>query len=98
LLAAKARKAKRENRENEYTEDGDKRAALHLKVDGQSNDFKISYDKQSAKASVAEDIRNEKQTFKSILKEEFGLFKKDTLIKPTTSDKSGKLRFTFDDE
>jgi len=98
LLAAKARKAKRENRENEYVEDGGKRASLHLKVEGQGEDFKISYDKQSAKASVAQDIRNEKQTMKSILKEEFGLFKKDTLTKPTMPDNSGKLRFTFDED
>ena len=100
LLAAKARRAKRENSENEYIEDGGKRAALYLKIDGKDSDFKISYDKQSAKASVAEDIRNEKQTLKGILKEEFGWFKKDTTvtIKPTTPDNSGKLRFTFDED
>jgi len=98
LLAAKARRAKRENRENEYVEDGGKRASLHLKVEGQGDEFKISYDKQSAKESVAQDIRNEKQTLKSILKEEFGFFKKDTLIKTTAPDNSGRLRFTFDDD
>ena len=97
LLAAKARKAKRENRENEYIEDG-KRTALYLKVVGQGSDFKISYDKQSAMASIAEDIRNEKQTLKGILKEEFGWFKKDTLVKPATTGNTGNLRFTFDDE
>ena len=98
LLAAKARKAKRENRENEYVEGGGKRTALYLKITGQGNDFKINYDKQSAIASVATDIRNEKQTFKSILKEEFGWFKKDTLLKPSSPANTGKLRFTFDDE
>jgi len=99
LLAAKARRAKRENQENEYVEDGGKRAALYLKIAGQGEDFKISYDQQSAIASVAEDIRNEKQTLKSILKEEFGWFKKDTtLVKPTSLDNTGKLRFTFDEE
>jgi len=98
LLAAKARKAKLENRENEYTEDGGKRTALYLKIEGKGDEFKISYDQQSAKASVAQDIRNEKQTLKGILKEEFGWFKKDTLVKPTTPENSGKLRFTFDDD
>jgi hypothetical protein len=98
LLAAKARKAKRENRENEYVEDGGKRTALYLKITGQGGDFKISYDKQSATASVAADIRNEKQTIKNILKEEFGWFRKDTLLKPESSDNAGKLRFTFDDD
>ncbi|MDR1172150.1 MAG: AsmA-like C-terminal region-containing protein [Bacteroidales bacterium] len=99
LLAAKARKAKRENRENEYSENGGKRTALYLKIAGQGDDFKISYDKQSAKASVAEDIRNEKQNLKTILKEEFGWFRNDTsLVKPTTPENTGKLRFTFDEE
>ena len=100
LLAAKARKAKRENIENEYVEEGEKRAALHLKIAGQGDDFKISYDKQSAKASVAENIRNEKQTLKNILKEEFGFFKKDTTLVKTQKppDKSGQLQFTFDEE
>ena len=98
LLAAKARKAKRENRENEYVEDGGKRAALYLKVAGKGDNFKFSYDTQSAKAAIAEDIRNEKQTLKSILKEEFGWFKKDASVKPTTPENTGKLRFTFDDD
>jgi hypothetical protein len=98
LLAAKARKAKRENRENEYSEDGGKRTALYLKVVGKNDDFKINYDPQAAKASIAEDIRNEKQTLKSILKEEFGWFKKDTLVKPKTPENTEKLRFIFDDQ
>jgi hypothetical protein len=99
LLAAKARKAKRENRENEYVEDGGKRAALYMRIAGQGSDVKINYDKQSAKASVAADIRNEKQTLKSILKEELGLFRKDTtLLKPEKPDNSSKLRFTFDED
>jgi len=98
LLAAKARKAKRENRENEYVEDGGKRTALYLKVTGKGDDFKIGYDTQSARASIAEDIRKERQTLKSILKEEFGLFRKDTLVKPTTPVNKGKLRFTFDED
>jgi hypothetical protein len=99
LLAAKARKAKRENQENEYSEDGGKRTALYLRIAGQGDDFTISYDKQSAKASVAADIRNEKQNLKNILKEEFGWFKKDTsLVKSTEPANTGKLRFTFDEE
>ena len=99
LLAAKARRAKRENQENEYVEDGGKRAALYLLITGQGANYNMIYDKQSAKASVAEDIRNEKQTLKNILNEEFGWFKKDTTLrKPSTPVDGGKLRFTFDEE
>ena len=98
LLAAKARRAKRENRDNEYIEDDGRRTALYLKITGKGDDFKISYDTRSAKASVAEDIRKETQTLKSILKEEFGWFSKDTLVKPTIPDNTGKLRFSFEDD
>jgi hypothetical protein len=98
LLAAKARKAKRENRENDYVEDDGKHASIHLKITGQGSDFKINYDRQSAKASVAANIRNEKQTLKSILKEELGWFKKDSTVMPPTPANTGTLRFTFDDE
>jgi len=98
LLAAKARKVKRENLDNEYTEEGGKRVALHLKVEGQGDDFKISYDKQSAKEAVAVEIRNEKQNLKTILKEEFGIFKKDTTLVRTTKppDNRGQLQFDWD--
>jgi len=98
LLAAKARRAKRENRENEYVEDGGKRTALYLKIAGQGSNFNMGYDTQSARASVATDIRIEKQTLKTIMKEEFGWFKKDTLTKPATPENTGTLRFTFDED
>jgi hypothetical protein len=99
LLAAKARKAKRENSENEYVEDGGKRTALYLKIAGQGDKFNINYDKQSAKASVKEDIRNETQTLKNLLKINLGLFKKDTTTitpKPKTPDNNEQLQFIFD--
>ena len=98
ILAAKARRVKRENLENEFIEDGGKRTALYLKVAGKGDNFTISYDRQAARASIAEDIRNEKQNLKSILKEELGLFKRDSLIKPSTPENTGRLRFTFDDD
>ena len=92
LLAAKARKVKRENKENEYLEDDGKRTALYLIITGQGDNFKMSYDKQSAKASVAEDIRNEKQSLKNILKEEFGWFNKDTTITTTTPNDNNNIK------
>jgi uncharacterized protein involved in outer membrane biogenesis len=100
LLAAKARKNKKENRDHEYEEDGGKRTAIYLKLEGQGSDFKITYDKQSAKASVAADIKKEKQTLKSILHQEFGWFKKDSTLQETVNPpaNTGKLRFSFEEE
>jgi uncharacterized protein involved in outer membrane biogenesis len=98
LLAAKARKAKRENSEHEYIETDGKRTSLYLKITGQEDKFKISYDKVSARAAVASDINREKQVLRTILKEEFGWFKRDTANQPAAPANTGKLRFTFDDD
>ncbi|MGE0568333.1 MAG: hypothetical protein AB7O73_10325, partial [Bacteroidia bacterium] len=45
------------------------------------DDIKIAYDRQGLKEKIKEDIQEERKNIKAILKEEFGLFKKDTTIK-----------------
>jgi len=53
----------------------------------------IKYDRKGMKQKIKEDIKNEKQNLKAILKEEFGMFKKDSIkVKTTTkSDQQFKL-------
>ncbi len=53
----------------------------------------IKYDRKGMKQKIKEDIKNEKQNLKAILKEEFGLFKKDSIkVKETNkSDQQFKL-------
>ncbi len=53
----------------------------------------IKYDRKGMKQKIKEDIKNEKQNLKAILKEEFGLFKKDSIKVKTTpkSDQQFKL-------
>ncbi|MDP1745049.1 MAG: AsmA-like C-terminal region-containing protein, partial [Bacteroidota bacterium] len=82
LLAKKAKKAKKENDEfGEIADDGLGHTDLFLSMKGTVDDPKIKYDTKSAIQSVKQDLKVEKQTFKTILKEEFGLFKKDTSLK-----------------
>lgn len=82
LLAKKAKKAKKENDEfGEIADDGLGRTDLFLSMKGTVDDPKIKYDTKSAIQSVKQDLKIEKQTLKTILKEEFGLFKKDTSLK-----------------
>jgi hypothetical protein len=53
---------------------------VFLIVKGTVDDPDISYDKTAAKEGVREEIKSEQKTVKSVLKEEFGLFKKDTSL------------------
>jgi hypothetical protein len=55
----------------------------------------IKYDRKGMKQKIKEDIRNEKQNLKAILKEEFGIFKKDS-IKVKESNKSDQ-QFKLED-
>jgi len=84
LLAGKARRAKKEN--NEFgieQKDDSRKMALFLKVYGTVDRPKFAYDKIALTEKVKEEIQIEKQNLKSILKDEFGLYKKDTSVKAT---------------
>jgi hypothetical protein len=55
----------------------------------------IKYDRKGMKQKIKEDIKNEKQNLKAILREEFGIFKKDS-IKVKESNKSDQ-QFKLED-
>ena len=81
LLAKKAKKAKKENNEfGEVADDGLGRTNLFLSMTGTVDNPIIKYDSKSAIQKIKQDLKVEKQTLKAILKEEFGLFKKDTTL------------------
>jgi len=79
LLSKKARRAKKENNEFGVVEDdGLGKTALYLSMTGTVENPVIKYDSKSAVEKIKADLKTEKQTLKTILKEEFGWFKKDT--------------------
>ncbi len=85
LLAKKAKKAKKQNDEfGEVADDGLGRTNIFLSMTGTVDNPIIKYDSKSAIQNVKQDLKVEKQTLKMILKEEFGLFKKDTSLHNTT--------------
>ncbi len=87
LLSRKAKKAKKQNDEfGEVADDGLGRTNLFLLMSGTVDKPIIKYDSKSAVQHVKQDLKIEKQTFKKVLKDEFGVFKKDS----TLSDKKGK--------
>jgi len=79
LLSKKAKQAKKENDEfGEVADDGLGRTNIFLSMTGTIDNPVIKYDSKSAIQNVKQDLKVEKQTLKVILKEEFGLFKKDS--------------------
>lgn len=82
LLTKKAKKAKKENEEFEFVQDDDTRKmALFIKVYGTLDNPKFAYDKVGLTDKIKDDIKTEKTSLKSMLKDEFGFFKNDTTVK-----------------
>ncbi len=69
--------------------DPENRRSVFLTMRGSLDDPKISYDRKGLKEKVKNDIQQEKQNLKQLLKEEFGLFKKD---KDSDSEKKDKSK------
>ena len=100
LLSKKARKAKKENDEFGVVEDDKEgKTSLFISMTGTVDSPVIKYDKQGAKQNLKANIVQEKQTLKQILKEEFGLFKKDTTLKKKNNPKDdGKFIIKWDED
>lgn len=59
--------------------DPDNRRSVFIAMSGNLDNPVIRYDRKGMKQKIKEDIKQEKQNLKSILKEELGWFKKDSL-------------------
>jgi hypothetical protein len=80
LLAKKQRTNKNFDDELSLVEnDPENRRSVFILMTGPIDNPTIKYDRKGAKQKIKEDIQQEKQTIKQLLKEEFGLFKKDTI-------------------
>ena len=80
ILAKKSRK-KKSNEEFGRIEDDGLGMWLFLSMTGTVEQPIIKYNRKEAIQKIKEDLKEEKQTIKQILNEEFGWFKKDTTLK-----------------
>lgn len=96
LIASRKRANKQLDEEMEFVEhDPENRRCVYVLMTGTVDNPVIKYDKKGLKQKIGEDIKAEKQNLKQILKEEFGLFKKDSTL--TKSDQpKGEQRFKID--
>lgn len=98
ILTGKA-KNKLENQEQFVIEEEGRRAALYLSIYGTPDDFQVKYDKKKAVVSIKENMKEEKNTLKNILNEEFGWFKKDTgKINSPANTKSNPFIINWDED
>lgn len=98
LLSQKAKKSKKENAEFLEDDDSDKRRmALFISMKGTVDNPKFSYDKIGLSNKIKQDAKKEKQTIKSLLKEEFGVFKNDTSLNTTKEIKPVKLQVEWEE-
>ena len=59
-----------------------KQSKLYLKMTGNIDDIKVAYDSKGLKDNIKSKLTREKTTVKSLLKEEFGIYKNDSTLKP----------------
>ncbi len=99
VLWKKAKKKKKENSEFGYVaDDGLGKTTLFLLMKGTVDNYKITYDTKGLKESFKEDLKEEKQTLKKILNNEFGWFKKDSTINKDDTPEDDGFQIEWEEE
>lgn len=97
ILGNKAREArKRQSEFGQIEDDGLGKTRLFIKMTGNLSNPDVSYDTGALKTYWKEGFKKEKKVVKSLLKEEFGLFKKDTTLKTNTPPPVKKQTFEME--
>jgi len=77
-----SRKTKRNSPEfGAVEEDGLGRTSIFLKITGKGENVKVAYDIKAAGGNIRQNLKSEKSNLKNILNEEYGWFKRDTIVK-----------------
>jgi hypothetical protein len=99
LLLNKSRDKEKELEFEEHmiNDDGLNRTKIFLTIEGNPNDYRINYDRKGAVGALKEKLIGEKVELKSILKEEFGLFGKDTIPVNATEEKKQEFFINWEE-
>lgn len=82
VLSKKARRDRKNASEfGAIEDDGLGRTSVFLKITGNDEDVKVTYDLKAAGGSIKQNLKNEKGSLKNLLNEEFGWFKRDSSLK-----------------
>jgi hypothetical protein len=77
-------------------DDGLGKTRLFLRMVGDLSNPDIKYDKEQLKDHWKSEVKKEKQTIKSILKQEFGMFKKDTTLSSPAKENNSSAPFQIE--
>ncbi len=92
------KKMKEQNSEfGTIEDDGLGRTKLFFTMKGAVDNPKFSYDSKSASQKIASNLKTDQQNIKQLVKQEFGLFKKDTTIKEQKR-KREEMQIDWDDK
>jgi len=97
LLLKKSRNEELEFEEHIINDDGINKTKIFLTIEGNPDNYRINYDKKGAVGSLKEKLSDEKTELKSLLKEEFGLYSKDTIPVNVTEDKKRKFFINWEE-
>jgi len=91
VLSRKAKRAKKENEEfGIIADDGLGKTNIFISMKGPIDNPKIAYDSKGAQQKIKNDLVQEKQSLKKILNQELGLFKRDSAVVNSKTDKDKK--------
>jgi hypothetical protein len=97
LLLNKSREKKMEFEEHTINDDGLNRTKIFLTIEGNPDNYKINYDKRAAVGALKEKLTDEKAELKTLMKEEFGLFRNDTIPAKETEAKHEKFLIEWEE-
>lgn len=98
ILSRKRPKKKSVTEFGSVEDDGLGRTSLLLKIVGNGDDAKVGYDMKAAGTTIKSNFVKEKQSIKTILKQEYGLYKKDTTVNQQPEQKKTKFNVKWDDD
>jgi hypothetical protein len=94
------RKKRKEEDFGPVQDDGLGRTSLLLKVEGKGDVIKTGYDIKAAGEEIKSSMKKEKNNLKTIMKEEYGWYKKDSTVKttePVKEQKQPRFRVVWDE-
>ncbi|MCE5346044.1 MAG: AsmA-like C-terminal region-containing protein [Bacteroidales bacterium] len=96
-----SRKRKKKTHFSEFgviEDDGVGRTSMLLKIEKKGKDINVTYDMKAAGNVIKNNIKTEKQTLKTILNQEYGWFKNDTVAKQKPANKKPRFNISWSDD
>lgn len=98
LLAKKKRNNNLDEELSLVENDPENRRSVFVVMSGPIDNISFKYDRKGMKEKIKDDLKQEKQNLKQLLKEEFGLFRKDTTKMKETDKANQKFNIQFGEE